>query len=290
VKKQSAGANMKTIKKVWAATWRIGVFFIGWAALTSVLIVPVLSKRVPHGGTISPELRLYVEMVSVAAVLLAAWLMLRFIDRRPFVSLGFAKKNAGRDLLVGLFIGLAMMASCVALLFAFEWARWRYLDSFAVAPLVLATIAMFLNTLTQEVLVRGYIQQTIQFRFGKLAGVLVSSLIFLGMHLGAIGTQVLPAISLFAAGVLLGTCYAVTDNLWLPIALHFGWNVLQGPVLGGTVSGQAVDAGNHMLDIAGPAIATGGKFGIEGGLIAVAITALATPLVVLLYRTRRVRS
>ena len=29
--------------------------------------------------------------------------------------------------------------------------------------------------------------------------------------------------SIFAAGILLGAAYAVTGNLWLPIALHFGW-------------------------------------------------------------------
>ena len=114
--------------------------------------------------------------------------------------------------------------------------------------------------------------------------------IVLAMHLGAIGTQALPAISLFAAGVLLGTCYAMTGNLWLPIGLHFGWNVLQGPVLGGTVSGQAVDAGNHLLDIAGPSLATGGNFGIEGGLIAIGITLLPTPPIVLLYRKRSCES
>jgi membrane protease YdiL (CAAX protease family) len=274
------------LKKVWSATWRIAVFFIGWGALISALIVPVMSKRVPRGGAISPSLRLYVETAGVLAVLLVAWLMVRFVDRRPFVSLGFKKEKAERDLALGLIIGLGMMAVCVALLLAFGWASWSDAHSFIVWPLVLAMVAVLLNTVTQEVLVRGYIQQTIQFRFGKLAGVVISALLFLAMHLGAIGTQVLPAISLFAAGVLLGTCYAVTGNLWLPIALHFGWNVLQGPVLGGTVSGQTLDAGKHLLEIAGPSLMTGGKFGIEGGLIAVAITILATPLVLALYRKR----
>lgn len=274
------------LKKVWSATWRIAVFFIGWGALISALIIPVLSKRVPDGGPFSPSLRLYVEAVSVLGVLLVAWLMVRFIDRRPFVSLGFKKEKAGRDLALGLIIGLGMMGVCVALLLAFGWARWNDAHSFAVWPLALAMVAMLLNTVTQEVLVRGYIQQTIQFRFGKLAGVAISALLFLAMHLGAIGGQALPAISLFAAGVLLGTCYAVTGNLWLPIALHFGWNVLQGPILGGTVSGQTLDAGDHLLQMTGPALATGGKFGIEGGLIAIAVTILATPLVFALYRKR----
>jgi hypothetical protein len=74
--------------------------------------------------------------------------------------------------------------------------------------------------------------------------------------------------------------------LWLPIALHFGWNVLQGPVLGQAVSGQVIAAGSQLFQIAGPPLMTGGKFGIEGGLIAIAITILGTPLLLLIYRAR----
>jgi membrane protease YdiL (CAAX protease family) len=277
---------MQAMKKVWAAVWRILLFLVGWAALASALVVPVLSKYGPHGGALRPGLRLYVETVSMITILFAAWLMVRFADRRPFLSLGFGSEGAVRDSLIGLATGLAMMAACAAVLLASGWASWSASGSFAASSLAIVILAMLLNTVTQEVLVRGYVQQTIQLRFGRLIGVIVSAVIFLAMHLGAIRGQLLPALSLFAAGVLLGTCYAVTGKLWLPIALHFGWNVLQGPVLGEAVSGQALDAGNQLLKIAGPTIMTGGKFGVEGGLIAIVITMLGTPLILFLYRRR----
>jgi hypothetical protein len=56
--------------------------------------------------------------------------------------------------------------------------------------------------------------------------------------------------------------------------------------LGEAVSGRTVDAGNHLLTITGPPLMTGGKFGIEGGLVAIAITVLATPLICWIYRNR----
>jgi membrane protease YdiL (CAAX protease family) len=275
---------MQTLKTIWAAVWRILVFFVAWAGLTSALVVPVISKYAPpHGAPLPLWLRLYIETVSLLTILVAAWLMVRFVDRRPFVSLGFARKHAARDSVIGLTVGLGMMATCAAILYVIGWATWSTDGSFAGSALAIATLAMLLNTVTQEVLVRGYVQQTLQSQFGTLAGVIVSSVFFLALHLGAIGGQLLPALSLFSAGVLLATCYAVTGELWLPIALHFGWNVLQGPVLGQAVSGQELDAGNELLKMNGPEFITGGKFGIEGGLIAVAITILGTPLILFIY-------
>jgi uncharacterized protein len=278
---------MQFLKRIWTVTWRIIVFFVMWAGLASLFIVPAIKKYTPRGGVAPLPVRLYIEIVCMVTILFTAWVMVRFIDRRPLVSLGFARRNFVRDSLIGLAIGLGMMTSCVALLYVFGWATWDAATAFSVSALTLAILAMIANTVTQEVIVRGYVQQTIQSQFGSLAGVTISALFFLVLHLGAIQNQILPAMSLFAAGILLATAYVVSGNLWLPIALHFGWNVLQGPVLGQTVSGQSVDAGSQLFHIAGPPFMTGGKFGIEGGLIAIAITVLGTPLVLMIYRKRR---
>jgi CAAX protease family protein len=229
---------------------------------------------------------LYIEIVSVLSLLLVAWLMLRLIDRRPFVSIGFVLRHATGDTFIGLFIGLGMMTACIAVIYFCGWAKPEAGAAFSRSALALAALAIIANTITQEVMVRGYVQQTVQSRFGVLSGVVVSALFFLALHLGAIQGAILPMISLFAAGILLGSAYAVTGNLWLPIALHFGWNFLQGPVLGEAVSGQSLGAGWRLLHLAGPPLMTGGKFGVEGGLIAIIITILGTPIVLLIYRQR----
>ena len=46
--------------------------------------------------------------------------------------------------------------------------------------------------------------------------------------------------------------YTTMGNLWLPIALDFGWNYLQGPILGLTVSGQSLDSGWQLVKLQGP--------------------------------------
>ena len=75
-----------------------------------------------------------------------------------------------------------------------------------------------------------------------------------------------------------------TRNLWLPIGIHFGWNFLQGPILGLTVSGQSVDCGWRLFRLHGTPLFTGGMFGPEGGLIAgvvtlIGIAAVSIPMI-----------
>jgi membrane protease YdiL (CAAX protease family) len=279
--------DMNLLKRIWAVTWRVALFIAGWGLLSAAFILPLANKFATPGRPLPVEFQLYIECVSLVTILLAAWGMLRFIDRRPFLSLGFTPRHAVRDSIIGLLIGLGMMTTCIAILYFCGWARPESGVGFSAFALALPAFAMIANTITQEVMVRGYVQQTIQSRFGLLSGVIASALFFLGLHLGAIQGAILPMISLFAAGVLLGTAYAVTGNLWLPIALHFGWNFLQGPVLGQLVSGQSLGAGWKLFQLVGPPLMTGGTFGVEGGLIAIIITILGTPLVLLIYRTHR---
>jgi uncharacterized protein len=278
---------MPLLTRIWKVTWRILLFLGIWALLLTPPTIPVMNKFARPGGATPLWLQPYIEIVSVITILVAAWLMLRFIDRRPFLSLGFAPRHALRDSAIGLVIGLGMMTACIAVLYLCGWAIPEAATGFAGSVLAVSALATIANTVMQEVMVRGYMQQTIQKEFGLLNGVIFSALLFLVLHLGAIQGATLPMISLFAAGILLGTAYAVTGNLWLPIALHFGWNFLQGPVLGETVSGRANHAGWRLFHLTGPPLMTGGKFGIEGGLIAIIITILGTPLVLMIYRNQR---
>lgn len=275
------------LRKVWTSAWKILLFLVLWG----LLLAPApfafgLSTRV-ESGPLRPETRLYLELYGVLAILLAAWAVVRFIDRRSFVSLGFTPRRAIRDLVIGLLLGAGLIGLAVVILWLAGWARAVPADTFALSTLALTGTAMLLNSVTQEVMVRGYTLQTLQSQFDTSAAVVLSSLFFALLHAGAIAEGgVFPAINLFAAGVLLALAYTTSGNLWLPIALHFAWNYVQGPVLGISVSGQALDSGWEMVALHGPVIFTGGAFGLEGGLVATLVTTLG--VVILVAAGRRV--
>jgi membrane protease YdiL (CAAX protease family) len=276
---------MNKQKAIWTVIWKITLFLLMWGVLYAPPLLLAVKRFQQAGDIDSPSVRLYFELTGALTILIAAWVMTRFIDKRSFTSLGFTPNRITRDVLLGLGIGLGMMAISVAVLWSAGWAIPQAGVPFSLTVLAVVGVAMLANTVTQEVLVRGYIQQTIQLQFGPVLAVVISAFIFMLLHLGAIKGAPLPAVNLFAAGILLGVAYAVTHNLWLPIALHFGWNFLQGPVLGLTVSGQSVDSGWRVFRLAGPDLFTGGAFGLEGGLVATATTVLGIMTLLLLLRS-----
>jgi len=82
----------------------------------------------------------------------------------------------------------------------------------------------------------------------------------------------------------------VAGNLWFPIAIHFAWNFLLGPVLGLTVSGSGhLGLGWKMVVVDGPALFTGGAFGLEGGLV-VTMTTAACIVAMIFYRRYQMRN
>ncbi len=222
-----------------------------WAVLYAPLLVPFVRLG-----------ELYIELTGTVTILLAAWIMR--------ARLGFHRQHMTRDLACGFVLGTSMMAGCVAMMLAAGFARFQSIVLLAPA-LALSALAMLANSVTQEVLFRGYVQQTLETQCGSAASVVLSSMFFALLHVGAL-KSLLPAINLFLAGLLLGLAYAVTRSLWLPIAIHFGWNFLQGPVLGLVVSGNKLWASRPAVIFRGSEIMTGGRFGIEGGVAAMIVT------------------
>ncbi|MEN6521771.1 MAG: CPBP family intramembrane glutamic endopeptidase [Armatimonadota bacterium] len=131
--------------------------------------------------------------------------------------------------------------------------------------ILMAAIAVF-----EEVVSRGYILQTLRSGYGTAAAVIINSAIFASLHFSNAGGRSLAALSgIFAAGIVLSYAYITTKRLWLPIGIHFGWNLALGPIFGFRVSGNDLPS-LIQLHSNGPTWWLGGKFGPESGLWAIA--------------------
>lgn len=179
-------------------------------------------------------------------ILVVSWGMLRFVEHRPFVSLGFELRNALQDSVLGIVIGTGMLLLSMVVLWLGGWAKLHHSGVISGLALAAAGLAMLMNTVTQEILVRDYILQSIQARSGAIPAVILSSIIFALLHLPAARSAPLAMLNLFAIGLLYGYARVVTGNLWSPMGMHFAWNFVLGPVLGLVVSGKAL-GGNWCL-------------------------------------------
>ena len=268
---------------LWTITWRIVLFVVLWGILLAPFIIPV-SDRLKQFERVYPlQTRLYGDAAGALTVLVAAWIMVRFIDRRRFITLGFAITHLVRDSLLGVCIGTVWLGISLLALWIMGWVSLRPPFAISWPILIWTALALAFNALTQEVLVRGYIYQAIQSQTNFIWAIVVSAALFMALHAGAFKGAWLPAFNVFVAGVLFGVAYHVTGNLWLPIGIHVTWNFLLGPALGLTVSGRdQLNCGWQALAIGGPALWTGGPFGVEGGLAVTLSTAIGTAAIFLL--------
>jgi membrane protease YdiL (CAAX protease family) len=69
------------------------------------------------------------------------------------------------------------------------------------------------------------------------------------------------------AGLMLGGAYLLTRSLWFPMGLHAAWNFTQGEIFDVPVSGLD-EHGLVQAKLSGPALLSGGQFGLEASLIA----------------------
>jgi uncharacterized protein len=275
------------LARTWTIFWKSGLFFILWGTLLAPLIVPFSARFKLIQQTHPLQIRIFVEGSGAMTILAAAWIMVHFIDRRSFKTLGFSTDYWIRDLLLGFCVGASWLAISVTILWLAHCVQAQPDVVMSGSFLAWTGAALIVNTVTQEVLARSYILQTIRSQTNATISVLATAVLFMAYHAGTYDGSWLPPLNVFLAGVVFGMAYQLTGNLWLPIGIHFIWNFLIGPVLGLTISGNSQDYSRwHLLTIQGPASLTGGVFGLEGGLVVTLTTLLSIGVLLICFRSR----
>lgn len=236
------------------------------------------------------RLRALAEAGGVLSGFVALVLLARLVDKRGWDTIGFRLSAAPAGLVGGTLIGIAIFCLPLAILLAMGDAHFAP-DYSRVTPTAMlwALVYVFANVVDQEMLVRSYLFQEVWRKYSGAAAVVVSTVVFVGLHAGAIGkgpNGELAGLDILFASILLGLAYLRSGALWLPIGIHFGWNAFQGPVLGIAVTGTDPGGQWHAFAFSGPALWTGGAMGVEGGLAGLAGPLLGIALILLLVKPR----
>jgi len=226
----------------------------------------------------------------VVAVLIYRFLMKR-LARRSLVEIA-ARGAVGQGLL-GSALGAGFILATigiVALLGGFR-ISWHPVD--AGSTVALAIGVNLGAAAVEEIVFRGFAFQAIEQLFGRGRGtwiaLVLTSLFFGGAHILNPGATVWSGLAIaIEAGVLLGAAFAWRRNLWFVIGIHFAWNTLEG-LFGIAVSGHR-DPGLLLTVATGPAVLSGGAFGVEASVVPVLISiAISVPMIVAARRTNRLR-
>jgi len=233
-------------------------------------------------------------LIDFSVVTGAIYLARRFADKRSFVSLGFSiNRQTGFDMVAGIAIAFVLMLLVYLIEYSFGWLKFETFAWQVETPaVVLAYTLRYLVVLifvgwNEEIVYRGYILQTLTSGLNLIWGLLISSLYFGIEHLSNPNSSWMAVAGIFCIGLFLAYGYLRTNQLWLSIGIHIGWNFFQNAVFGFPVSGFD-RPGLFRITVSGPDLWTGGAFGPEAGLIILPICILGAVLVNLYTKRRKI--
>ncbi|MFV2143427.1 MULTISPECIES: CPBP family intramembrane glutamic endopeptidase [Isoptericola] len=209
--------------------------------------------------------------------------VMRFVAGRRTPEI--AGHRAVPEALSGAAIGLGfVLVSAVVITalggYSFTWADVDVLAVMAPVAAVACGAAV-----TEELMFRGLGIQAVERLLGSWTALAVTALLFGLMHMLNPGATLWTGLAIsIEAGAMLGAAFLWRRNLWFVIGLHLAWNTAVG-LLGIAVSGH-VSPGLLVAHVSGPALLTGGAFGIEGSLVTVTLGVLLAGLMIVLARRR----
>ena len=237
------------------------VFFLAVALSGLIILEPLLNFL----GTV------VAGTVGLGATgLLANLLTIKIFDRRPLADVGL---QGTRKSIINLSLGLALGGGAAALmLLAPLLAGTGHLVQNTSSQATPLTLIFFLFTLLvaamgEELIFRGYVFQLLVEKMGPFATILPMGVIFGVAHAGNPHSSRMGLLNTVIWGILLGYSFLRSHDLWLPIGLHFGWNVVL-PLFGVNLSGLTIEVTRYSYQWDLSPIWSGGDYGPEGGLLA----------------------
>jgi membrane protease YdiL (CAAX protease family) len=270
---------------------RVLAFPLTWMVIgiAGVVLIDILFIDIGSGlGTIGQVLGAIAG--GVVAVLTHRFVIKRLARRSPTE---LAARGAVGQGLLGSAVGAGFILVSIGLVTLLGGFRisWHPVD--AVSTVALAIGINLGAAAVEEIVFRGLAFQAIEQIFGRGRGtwiaLIVTALFFGGVHMLNPGATVWSGLAIaIEAGVLLGAAFAWRRNLWFVIGIHFAWNTLEG-LFGIAVSGHR-DPGLLLTVATGPAVLSGGAFGVEASIVPVLISiAISVPMIIAARRANRLR-
>lgn len=220
------------------------------------------------GGSVNQRAVAYFVALALPAIAAYLLLVLAIERRRPDE---FAAAKVLPHAAAGTAAGMLLVSTVVGLL----WLLGSYHvegfnpDVHWLAAFLAGGLA---SAVAEEIAFRGVLFRVVEESLGTWAALAVSALVFGLIHIANPGATLWSSVAVaIEAGLLLGLVYHLWRSLPLCIGVHLGWNFAEGAVYGIPVSGGKF-RGWLESSRSGPEWLSGGSFGAEASVIAVAVS------------------
>ena len=217
------------------------------------------------------------DLLSFLYTIIAFFLWVRFIEKRPIRTMGFSKGNGLSEFAKGVLVGAIMITTVLVVFFITGDAKFERIQ-FSLPFLVswmLVLIGYILQTAAEEIYIRGWLVPIISYHKNAYLAILIASTMFSYFHLDNNGASWLSTLHLFIFGLFTAVYAMKRGNIWGPCGFHFAWNFIMGNVYGFHVSGYDSESSLMYFTTSNRTFLTGGQFGPEGGIPGLVVFILA---------------
>lgn len=211
-------------------------------------------------------------------MILVVILFCKLLQKRRVSTLGFIKKNAVKEYLIGLLAGFLFFSATVLICLLTGSLKFEgFSDSFAPGIFILFLLGYLIQGMAEEVLCRGYFMVSFARRYPIVAAAVINAVFFAALHLTNPGITPLAFINLALFGVFASVYFIKRGNIWGIGAFHSIWNLVQGNFYGIKVSGLTTSCTVFETTfVDGRELLNGGSFGMEGGIATTLVLAAGT--------------
>jgi membrane protease YdiL (CAAX protease family) len=239
-------------------------FYLLWAGLEwAALQVPGL-ERVDVRDIVVP-------WTMLASVVIATYVMLRLVEKRPWSTVALDRPATSPRLLLkgAAFGGLTIGIASLALLGIHQLQIERSIPGSWWSATERSTAMLLPAAFWEELFFRGYAFSVIRRAAGWKTALVVTSIAFGLLHMANPGADGESILAVVVAGFFLGIILLTTRSLYAAGFAHFAWNWVMAVALHIEVSGLSSPYPDYRTVETGPDWLTGGRWGPEGGLAAV---------------------
>jgi membrane protease YdiL (CAAX protease family) len=203
--------------------------------------------------------------ISVAAVLAGT------CERRSLRDLGLTGAFTARHWVVGTGLAVALVISVVG--YGAGRGIYQVRENADLLGALAITAGGYLLVLPlaalEELAVRGYLLRALQRSSGTTGAVVGSAVLGVVLHLADPHLSRHPAalLGLFLGGLYLSAAALRSGSLHLPIAIHAGWSLVAGPILGLPLHGITPTASVLLARPLGEPLWSGGAYGLPASLL-----------------------
>ena len=185
-------------------------------------------------------------MLGLLVQLIVSWLLLWFIEKTDLRVFGFNPTKQRLLDFAFFFIITAMFCTCGFVLRMFYSERWDLNPNLSVGLIAEGTWWNIKSVLFEELIFRGALLYILIKRIGSTKAILISAIAFGIYHWFSFGIfgDINRMIQVFfitgLMGVVLAYGYSKSLSLYIPIAIHLGWNWVSSVVFSDTSIGKQI--------------------------------------------------